>query len=88
MNGQMVAAIEYYAVDSQGTPNTSATVTASAPVLSSIQTLGNIAEVYRATVALDGAGGGQALAQGDLCRVNAKVYPWIGPVLDLFETPT
>ncbi|NNM76653.1 hypothetical protein HJG53_07040 [Sphingomonas sp. ID1715] len=85
MNGQQVAGVAFYAVDGQGTPNLSATVTTSAPALSSIQTQGNIAEVWKGSVALDGTGGGQALTQGDLCRVNAIVYPWIGTAFDLFS---
>ncbi|MCV5208912.1 hypothetical protein OFC00_28890, partial [Escherichia coli] len=61
-------------------PNLSATMTAAAPQLSAIQTKGQIGEVYAAAIPLAN------LTQGDLCRVNAKVFPWIGnasAVLDL-----
>jgi hypothetical protein len=80
MNGRQVACVQYQARDAQGTPNLSATVTAATPQLSTIQTKGQIAEVYAAAVPLAN------LTQGDLCRVNAKVFPWIGnaaAVLDL-----
>lgn len=86
-NGRMVARVEYTATDASS--HTSATVVSAAPALSMLQTQGNIAEVYPATVPLT------ALTQGDLCQVNAKIYPWIGDasaVLDLavdgFAWPT
>jgi hypothetical protein len=80
MNGRQVACIKYQARDAQAGPNLSAEVTANAPQLSAIQTIGPIAEVYAAQISTAN------LAQGDLCRINAKVYPWLGDasaVLDL-----
>ncbi|MFD1610967.1 hypothetical protein ACFSCW_04040 [Sphingomonas tabacisoli] len=80
MNGRQVACVQYQARDAQAVANLSATVSASVPQLSTIQTKGQIAEVYAASVSLAN------LAQADLCRVNAKVYPWLGDataVLDL-----
>lgn len=80
MNGQQVACVRYQAMDAQGVPNLSPIATASAPQLSAIQTQGQIAEVWAADLST------ATLAQGDLCRVNARVYPWIGDasaVLDL-----
>lgn len=79
-NGRQVARIEFIAKDAQGTPNVAATQTVSATALSSIQTKGQIVEAWKASIPLT------ALTQGDLCQVNAKVYPWIGDssaVLDL-----
>lgn len=81
MNGRQVACVQYYATDGQVAPNQSATVTAALPQLSAIQTQGQIAEVYTGAIPL------AALTQADLCRVNARVYPWLGDssaVLDLF----
>lgn len=87
MNGQMVAAVEFIATDASS--HTAASVISGAPVLSTLQTQGNIAEVFPGTIPLT------ALTQGDLCQINAKVYPWIGDssaVLDLavdgFAWPT
>lgn len=70
MNGRMVYKVDFVATDASS--NTAATQTATTPVLSNIQTQGNICEVYRATIPTT------ALNQGDICQVNALVYPWIG----------
>lgn len=78
-NGRQVAAIKFTGTDGS---NSTATSTVSATVLSTIQTQGNIAEVYAATLNTSG------LTQG-ICTVNAVVYPWIGDasaVLDLGAT--
>lgn len=78
MNGQMVARMEFIAADTHS--NTAATQTASTTSLSSLQTQGNIPEVFKGTVPVT------ALTQGDVVTVNAKVYPFIGDstsVLDL-----
>lgn len=74
--GRQVAAMKLTATD--GT-NVSPTITVAATTLSTIQTQGNIAEVYAATMNTAG------LTQG-ICWVTAKVYPWLGDasaVLDL-----
>jgi hypothetical protein len=78
-NGQMVACVEYTATD--GT-NTSAVQRVSAPALSTIQTQGNIVESWGADIALS------ALTQGVQCKVNAKVYPWIGDSTAILDTAT
>ncbi len=78
MNGRQVARIEFAATDASA--HAAPTQTASSTGLSSIQTKGNIAEAYKATIPVS------ALSQGDICQVNAKVFPWIGDssaVLDL-----
>lgn len=80
MNGQMVAGVSFGAFDAQGTPNNTAVVSANAPTPSTVQTTGNIAEVYAATLTTT------PLHDLDDCQVWAKVYPWIGDssaVLDL-----
>jgi len=80
MNGQQVPRIEYTAKDSQGTPNVTATQTASLPELSTLITSAYKPEVYPARIPQ------AALTQGDLCFTNARVYPWIGDstaILDL-----
>jgi hypothetical protein len=77
-NGRQVARVEFIGADASA--HTAATQTASSTSLSALQTQGNIAEAYKATIPLSG------LTQADLCQVNAKVYPWIGDssaVLDL-----
>lgn len=79
-NGRQVARVEFIGKDSQTTPNLAATQTASTPILSTLITKGFPPECYAATVPVTN------LTQGDLCFVNAKVYPWIGDssaVLDL-----
>lgn len=81
-SGRQVARIEFIAKDSQGTPNVAATQTAGSTSPSTLQTQGQIVDAYKATIPLT------ALTQGDLCFVNAKVYPWIGDstaVLDLIN---
>jgi hypothetical protein len=80
MNGQMVYGVEFIAKDSQGTPNVAATQTCTTPTLSTYCTKGQPPEVYSALIPVTN------LTQGDVCFVNAKVYPWIGDstaVLDL-----
>lgn len=75
--GQQVACVKYTASD--GTTD-SPTVTASTTALSTLQTQGNIAEVWPGTLDVSG------LTQGAACTVNAEVFPWIGDssaVLDL-----
>lgn len=77
-NGAQVACVKYRARDAAG--NLSAEATASAPVLSQMQTQGPIVECWRAEVPLG------ALNIGELAHVNARVFPWIGDasaVLDL-----
>lgn len=69
-NGRMLARVEVIASDASG--HTTATQIATTPVLSSIQTQGDIAEVYRVTVPLS------ALNQGELCQANIRLVPWIG----------
>jgi hypothetical protein len=79
-NGRMVAGVQYVAKDSQATPNVSATQSVSSVALSTLVAKGQPPECYAATIPVS------ALTQGDLCFVNAKVYPWIGDssaVLDL-----
>lgn len=79
-NGRQVARIDLIAKDAQVVPNVAATQVAAAPSLSAFQTQGQIVEAYKATIPVT------ALTQGDICQVNAKVYPWIGDasaVLDL-----
>lgn len=72
MNGQSVAGVELFATD--GT-NVSASVFVNLPELSSLQTVGDIAEVYKATISTTALN--QAVASS-LCTVDAKIYPWIG----------
>lgn len=71
-----VARVEFYAKDATG--NVSAVQTASAPHLSTLQTQGNIAEVWSATIPVTN------LNQGELCQAFARVYSRLGDaVLDL-----
>lgn len=80
MNGRQVACIAFEATDESG--NSAGTQLASQPALSDIQTQGQIVEAYKAIIPLGG------LDQGEICQVNACVYPWIGDasaVLDLNE---
>lgn len=77
-SGRMIARIEFIATDTHS--NTAATQTASSTSASVLQTQGQIAEVYKATIPVT------ALTQGDICQVGVKVYPWIGDstaILDL-----
>lgn len=82
MFGRMVACIQFIARDAQATPNVAATQTAAAPSLSSFQTQGNIVEAYKASIPL------AALAQGDVCQVNARVFPWIGDAASVLDLDT
>lgn len=80
MNGQMVACVQFGASDAQSTPGVTAVVSSNAPTLSTVQTAGNIAEVYAATLNTT------PLHDGDNISIWAKVYPWIGDstaILDL-----
>jgi hypothetical protein len=77
MAGQQVACVEYTATD--GT-NTSAAVLVGAPTLSTKTTKGYPPEVWAASVATT------ALTQAASCKVNAKVYPWIGDSSAVFDT--
>ena len=80
MNGQMVACIEFIGKDSAA--HVATTQRASAPALSTIQTLGNIVESWQADVPLT------ALDQTTTtnCKVHAKVYPWIGDSTAILDT--
>lgn len=78
--GQQVACVQFQARDAQATPNVTAVQTAPAPILSSLQTRGNIAEVWAASIPI------AALTQGDLAQVNAKVFPWIGDASAVLDT--
>jgi hypothetical protein len=78
--GQQVACVQLQGRDAQGTPNLTAVQTVGAPALSSLQTQGNIAEAWKATIPLT------ALTQGDLAQVNAKVFPWIGDATAVLDT--
>lgn len=69
MNGRQVACIKFTASD--GT-HSGATSTVNDTAFSSIQTSGNIAEVYKATVDTS------TMTQGGIFTVNAVVYPWLG----------
>jgi hypothetical protein len=71
-NGRQVACIKYQAQDAQATPNLTPEVTVSAPTLSTLCKQGQVPECFAANLAQ------AALTNGDLCRVNAKVYPWLG----------
>lgn len=76
--GRQVGRIEFICADSSA--HTAPVQTANATSLSALQTKGQIAEVYKAVISQ------AALTQGDLCFVNARVYPWLGDasaVLDL-----
>jgi hypothetical protein len=64
MNGQPVACIEYV--------TTAGTTRSSALSLSTLQTVGQVAEVFAADVDTTG------LTQGALTTINARVKPWIG----------
>ena len=78
MLGRQVARIDYVARDAGS--GVAATQTASVPALSDFQTQGFRVEAYKAAIPLG------PLAQGDVCQVNARVFPWIGDagaVLDL-----
>lgn len=77
MNNQMVACVEFTATD--GT-NTTSVVRSSSTSLSSIQTKGQIAEVFKGSIPL------ASLTQATMCTVNARILPWLGDstaVLDL-----
>lgn len=69
-NGRQVARIELVATDAHG--NSSVVQTISGTSLSAFQTQGQIVDAYKATIPV------AALTQGDLCTIDAKVYPWIG----------
>lgn len=73
--GQQVACIEFTATDASA--NSSAMQRALAPALSDFQTKGQRVEAWKAQVPL------AALAQGDVCHMNAIVKPWIGEAWDL-----
>lgn len=79
MNGRQVACVSYQARDGQAVPNLSLEIIVSTPTLSN-EARQLKPECYAADIPLAG------LTDGDLCLVNAKVYPWIGDagaVLDL-----
>jgi hypothetical protein len=78
--GQQVACVQFQGRDAQATPNVTAVQAVSATVLSSLQTQGNIAEVWKAAIPVT------ALTQGDLAQVNAKVFPWIGDANAVLDT--
>ena len=75
--GQMIAFAEYYATD--GT-HTDSAETVGSTILSTLQTRGNIAEAWAATVSMS------TQTQGGTSKIIARGYPWIGDssaVLDL-----
>lgn len=77
MRGQQVACVEFFVTDGV---TTSSSVFANSPHLSELQTLGNIAEVYSATLDMSGQ------TNGAFSTVPAKIYPHIGDssaILDL-----
>ena len=77
MRGQQVACVEFFVTDGV---TDSASVFSNSPELSTIQTLGNIAEVYSATLDMSGQ------TNGAFSTVPAKIYPHIGDasaILDL-----
>lgn len=78
-SGQQVACIKYNVTD--GT-TTSSDVLVSATSTSSKVTQGNIPEVWVGSVDMS------AMTQGAICTVNAKVYPWLGTVLDVAASGT
>lgn len=71
-NGQQVACVEFTASDAQGTPNQSAMQRVSTPALSSICTQGYPPEVWKPGIPLAN------LTQGDLCKLDFTMKPWIG----------
>jgi hypothetical protein len=74
-SGQQVACMKFTMND--GTTTTPEVVT-SAPTTSALITIGNIPEVWKATLNTT------TMAVRTMCTVNAKVYPWIGDqILDL-----
>lgn len=79
--GQQVAAVGFYARDSQATPNQTPEIIVTAPTLSNIVN-GQVAgcprpEVWRANIPMT------VLTQGDTCYAYMKIYPWIGPAWDM-----
>lgn len=79
-NGKPVPRVEIIGKDAQGTPNVAATQTVTSTTISTTLTQGQPPDCYAATIPVTN------LTQSDLCRANAKVYPWIGDaaaVLDL-----
>jgi len=78
--GQQVPCIKFNVTDGSTTTDDQPV---SATALSSLQTIGNIAEIWKCAVDFS------TMTQGVMCSVNAKVYPWIGDssaVLDLNAT--
>lgn len=73
-NGQQVACVKFHGRDASG--GLAPVQISPAPDLSDFQTGGQRVEAWKATVPL------AVLAQGDLCHVNAAVYPWIGEAFD------
>lgn len=68
--GQMVAAVKVRGRDTTG--NTTAWTTVGAPTLSTIQTQGQIVETFAFSYST------AALNQGEVCRDQVQVLPWIG----------
>jgi hypothetical protein len=77
MQGQGIAGVEFFATD--GT-HASASVFATTPQLSAIQTREAVAEVFKATLDLSSL---DQATQTSVCMVDAKVYPWIGTAYQL-----
>jgi hypothetical protein len=78
MLGRQVARVEFTARDAGS--GVAAMQVASLPALSDFQTKGFRVEAWKAAIPL------ADLAQGQVCQVNARIYPWIGDagaVLDL-----
>jgi len=79
MGGRQVAGIKFQARDTTG--NVSAERTAVATSLSAFVTATGApkVEAFKATIPVT------ALAQGELCYANAKVYPWIGDASAVYD---
>jgi hypothetical protein len=71
MNGQPVACIEYV--------TTAGTTRSSALSLSTLQTVGQISEVFAADIDTTG------LTQGAVASINARVKPWIGDASSILD---
>jgi hypothetical protein len=72
--GQQVACVQFRGRDASG--GSTPVQNCPAPMLSDFQTGGQLVEAWKASIPL------AELAQGDLCQVNATVFPWIGEAFD------
>lgn len=79
MGGRQVAGIRFQARDTTG--NVSAEQVVTATGLSAFVTASGApkVEAFKATIPVS------ALAQGELCYTNAKVYPWIGDASAVYD---